>query len=251
MPRSVPASICDLALVETPKNSCVVPADRRHGAGVHVAIGHVHDIDAGDLVEELAGQMRHRADAGRGAVELARIGLGVIDQFLDRMHRHVGIDHQRVRDQPDDGDRLELLQQIVGRGLHRGVERVGRRREQHGGAVRRRGRHRLHGELTAGARPRLDHDRLAPDLLQVLADDPRKDVGARPDQDFHRMVRIRLRLRQGGGAKRQRQNQRDRANQTLHRLLTRSDLSQTLFVSAAGRHDRCSMRDDNAGARHG
>ena len=40
---------------------------RRAGA----AIGHVHDVDLGHALEQLAGEMVGRADAGRGEIDLA------------------------------------------------------------------------------------------------------------------------------------------------------------------------------------
>ena len=63
---------------------------RRAGA----AIGDMHDVDPGHHLEQLARQMRARADAGAGEIELAGIGLGVGDQLGD------GLDRQARRHRP-------------------------------------------------------------------------------------------------------------------------------------------------------
>ena len=57
----------------------VTRGDVLHGLG-DAAIGHMGDVDAGGAVEQLAGQVEHRADAGAAVGQLARIGLGVGDQ---------------------------------------------------------------------------------------------------------------------------------------------------------------------------
>ena len=53
------------------------------------AIRHVQHVDAGHHLEQLAGKMRRRADAAGRHVELARICLGVGDQFRNRFDRHL------------------------------------------------------------------------------------------------------------------------------------------------------------------
>ena len=105
-------------------------ADRRHHAGIDVFVRHVDDIGTGHFVEIFAGDMRNGADASRGAIELAWILFDVGHEFRHRFRRHAGIDDQRVRDQAGHRDRRKLLQQVIGRHLHGGVERIGRRGEQ-------------------------------------------------------------------------------------------------------------------------
>jgi hypothetical protein len=45
----------------------------------------VHHVDAGHQLELLARHVNARADAGRGEVELAGIGLGVGDELRNRL----------------------------------------------------------------------------------------------------------------------------------------------------------------------
>ena len=127
---------------------------------------------------------------------------------------------QRIGDQPDIGDRHELPQVVAG-DLHRGVERVGRRGKQERVAVRSGGGHGGNRKLAARARPRLDHHRLAPHLLQMLRDDAGEDIRARPDDDLDRMVGETLRVRRvspgGGKSRRKRNDQSDEASGS-HRL---------------------------------
>jgi hypothetical protein len=53
-------------------------------------------VDAGARLEHFADQMRQYADAAGGKIHLARVGLGVGDQFLHRVRRQRRIDHQNV-----------------------------------------------------------------------------------------------------------------------------------------------------------
>ena len=67
--------------------------DRRE-AGLHlpaqqignitVAVRHVDELDAGQLVEQFAGHVGRGAGADRGVVDLAGIGLGVSDELRQR-----------------------------------------------------------------------------------------------------------------------------------------------------------------------
>ena len=61
----------------------------RHAAADHVgedraAIGHVDDVDAGQALEQFAGDVLRRADAGRGVGQLAGLRLGERDQLGER-----------------------------------------------------------------------------------------------------------------------------------------------------------------------
>ena len=53
-------------------------------------VRHVRRVDAGALLEHLAGEMRRRADAGRGEIELAGIGFAVGDELGERLDRQLG-----------------------------------------------------------------------------------------------------------------------------------------------------------------
>jgi hypothetical protein len=50
-------------------------------------VRHADDIDAGARLEELGGEMRQATDSGMGIVELAGVGLGLIDELLERLGR--------------------------------------------------------------------------------------------------------------------------------------------------------------------
>jgi hypothetical protein len=55
-------------------------------------------------------------DAGRvtaGERQLAGIGLGIVDQLLDRMDRQVWIDHEHQSETSHAGDRHKVLDRIV------------------------------------------------------------------------------------------------------------------------------------------
>jgi hypothetical protein len=50
----------------------------------------MHDVDAGFRLEQLGEKLGLVADAGGGVAELARLDLGVGDEFLDRARRKAG-----------------------------------------------------------------------------------------------------------------------------------------------------------------
>ena len=60
------------------------------------AIGHVDDVDAGLLAQELAGEMVRRAGAGGAVVELAGIGLGIGDHVGDRTCGKFGVNRETM-----------------------------------------------------------------------------------------------------------------------------------------------------------
>ena len=65
-----------------------------HHAGEHVGecrraapVRHMLHVDAGEHLEQFTGHVDRRPVPGRRHVELARVGLGVGDQFRDRLDR--------------------------------------------------------------------------------------------------------------------------------------------------------------------
>ena len=59
-----------------------LPADQVGDALADALVGHVHDVEtAGAQLEQLAREVGDRAVASRAIGQLARIGLGVIDQL--------------------------------------------------------------------------------------------------------------------------------------------------------------------------
>ena len=85
------------------------------------AVRHVHHVDAGHHLELLARHVDAGADAGRGEVELAGIGLGVGDQFRDGLDRQVVVHDHHVGRARRAGDRRDVAQEIEVQVL---VERV-------------------------------------------------------------------------------------------------------------------------------
>ncbi len=161
------------------------------------AIRHADDVRAGARNEQLRGQVRQPADAGMCVIQLARVGLDVIEQLLDAGDAQRGIDHQDLEALRELRDRREVLQRIVaGRGRNRRIdgEHAGVANQQRI-AVRRRRCDRAGAQRAAGPRPVLHHARLA-ELRNESRGDPRRDVGraarcARNDQ-LDRVIGIGL-----------------------------------------------------------
>ncbi|MOA29138.1 hypothetical protein D3C78_1501350 [compost metagenome] len=54
-------------------------------------------VDPGFLVEDHARVMGARSRAVRGHAELAGVGLGILDEFLQRAHWNCGVRHEEQR----------------------------------------------------------------------------------------------------------------------------------------------------------
>ena len=92
-------------------------ADQIVDGGAAAAVGHVHDVDAGLLAQQLAGEMMRRPGAGRAVLQPARVGLGVGDQLGHRLHRQVGVDREADDVGAGIGDRRKVLHRIERRFL--------------------------------------------------------------------------------------------------------------------------------------
>ena len=151
----------------------------RRGRGAAL-VGNVQEVGAGLAREEFANQVVRRAHAERGIGELPGVGACQRDQLLDRVRLHRGMRDQHEGDGADLGDRLELLQRVVGRlgpdgGEH---DQLGARAEKERVAVGRRASHRCGADGAAGAGAIVDHDRLAQLDRKLLGDEARGGVGA-------------------------------------------------------------------------
>jgi hypothetical protein len=163
-------------------------------------VRHVHDVEPGGRLEELAGHVVRRAGAGRRIVELARLRLRQRDQLLQRLRRHGRIDDQhevRIVDRRDGREVAHQLERLAGH--QRLVDGVGVRHQQQRVAVGRALRDDVGTHDRASAGPVLDDERLPHCFLQPLRDETRIDVcrtarGKRYD-DLHRPRRIVLRER--------------------------------------------------------
>ena len=143
-----------------------------------------HGVDAGEPAEQIAGEPR--GDDAGAVVELAGIGLGLGDQLLHGL-RAVGANDQQRGVLRGQRDRREVLKRVVGQIL--GGDRVHHQRDVHGDqqrvAVRRGLRDLLCADRGIAAGAVLDHDRLAPALGQLLAEQACHEVGRPARRERH------------------------------------------------------------------
>ena len=169
--------------------------ERRRAAPV----GHVGQLGAGHHLEQFARQMHRGADAGRGHVDLARVGLGERDELGHGAGRHRLVHLHHVGGAHQTGDRRDVLEKIERqRFIERGVDGARGRHEQNRVAVRRRIDHRLGGDIAPCPAPVLDHHLLAEMLRQPLRHDPRHHVGGTAGRKRHHPVHRPGRIRIGG-----------------------------------------------------
>ena len=146
-----------------------LPAEEIRDSGRPAAIGHVGELGAGQHHEQLADDMGGVADAGRRHVDRARVGLGIGDEFGDRLGRERRVDLHDERPAHQARDRSDVASETEVRlVVERGAERVRRRCKQQRIAVRRRIDDGFKADVAAGSRPVLDHNRLAEPLGQRL-----------------------------------------------------------------------------------
>ena len=160
--------------------------------------------------------MRGRAVALRGVAEFSRVGLGESDQVGNGLGGRTVLHCQNVGGDRHDRHRLERGR-IVVELLEQdciGGEGVGRRGEQ-GIAIGFRFRDRLSRDVVAAAGPVFHRDRVAPQLLELVGDNPRRQVDAaargrgaddldRPGRETRlRRLRAGLHSKQGGGQTKQ------------------------------------------------
>ena len=93
---------------------------RVHGLAQHRGVGfaaaavrHAGHLGAAAQHEQLAREMRQAAGAGVRVVDLAGIGLGVVDELLDRLPGRRRMHHQDLEALGDPDDRHEVLDRVV------------------------------------------------------------------------------------------------------------------------------------------
>src|SRR5215831_10371717 len=120
-------------------------------------------------------------NATRCHIDLARIGLGIIDELRNRLGWNRGMNHHDVDRAQQACDRVNITNEIeIKLGIERRVNRVRRRDEKECVAVGGRPYDRLRAEIAAATRSVLDHEWLAKALRQPLADMSAGPPGAKP-----------------------------------------------------------------------
>ena len=170
-------------------------------------IGNVHHPDPRHQVEQFGRHVVKAAAAGSRIAEAVGLGLGELDQLLDRIDRNRRMDDQQVRAVGDEADGREILHRIECElGVNADVDGLrSHRAEENRVAVGRRAGCQLRRDVAAGAGTVVDQHLLAPALAQPVADDARQYVGsaARPERDDEadrfRRVFLRGNCNRGGG----------------------------------------------------
>ena len=148
--------------------------DRRRRAPIR----HMLHLDVSHCHEHFAGQMHRGAIARRGHVHLARIGLGIGDEFRDRFRWHGVVDCHHIRHAVERGHRRDVANEIEFEvGVERGVDVIGGVDKQYRVSVRLRIDHRLSRDVIAGAGFVLDHELLAKLFRKPLPDQARQNIG--------------------------------------------------------------------------
>eukprot|EP01136_Pigoraptor_vietnamica_P000419 Opistho-1_new@25714 len=143
------------------------------------AVGHVRHLRAGGLLEQLAGQVRRRARAGRGVRERAGLGSRQRDQFAHVLRGQLRLGDEVHLRAPDRGHRREVARRQQARLEERGVGGLDRSRRDEEGVAVGRGAHHFGGrDVAAGAGLVVDQHGLAERLRQRLREDARHHVGA-------------------------------------------------------------------------
>jgi hypothetical protein len=131
------------------------------------------------------------ADSGRRHVDLARIGLGIGNEFRNRAGRHRRIHHHHRGNAKNAGNRLDVVDKVeVERVVKRRIDGVCLGDPEQRVAVRRRMHDRVGGHVGAGTGAIFD-DELLPELFrQPLRHKPRGDIrrgpGRKTDNDMNR-----------------------------------------------------------------
>ena len=145
-------------------------------------IGHVHEIGAGGLLQQLDRQMLRRIGSGRSKGDPARSLFGLCDHFRQRTKSRLGVSHENERDVDQLCDRRQLLQRFEIDALL-GNMRVDDQRACRADAqrmpIRRRARQSNEARGAAGSGPVLHHDGLAEGLTELLTDGARDPVRRR------------------------------------------------------------------------
>ena len=125
--RSLPALMYSIDARHGGEKDLHLSAEQIGERGRAAAIRHVHHVDAGHHLEQLAGHMGPGPVAGRRHVDLARIGLGIGDELGNRLGRNRWIHHHDKGHAADACDRRDVADEIeIELVIERRVDRVRR-----------------------------------------------------------------------------------------------------------------------------
>src|SRR5262249_20250187 len=129
------------------------------------AVRGVKQVDTGHHHEQLAENMGRAPDAGRRHVQLARIGLGISDEFGNRLGRDQRVHHHGIRGVDDTCDRRDVADEVeIEVGVKCRVDGIRRQHKEQRVAVRQRSYDDFGANITAGARPVFDDELLSEPL---------------------------------------------------------------------------------------
>ena len=180
-------------------------------------VGHRTHIDLGGAAEHHAQEMRQRTCAGNGVVRVRGIGLGPIDQILERLgvglrpNRNTKIIHAQLAQRREIRDRVVVQVRVEVL-----IDRQRRdRRQQQGAAVGCRVFHHFDADAAVGTGAVLDDHRAAECATHFIGDQARHGIAGTTwrerEDDADRLLAV-LRL-QRGGEKRSSQNRKHKRQQ--------------------------------------
>ncbi len=195
--------------------------------------------------------------AVRPEVELSGLAAGELDQVLNGGDGHRRVDHQHVLVVHEQHDRDEVLEEVVvelGDVVHRPglADAVGSSREVDHVAVRSTLRHDLGPDVARSAGAVVDDDRLAEELLHLLGDGARFDVGTaagrEPHDETHRMGRVRAGLGERNGHERRAEEGEERLDHLHDSCAGVGDVASAAVTAGSGPQQTREMRACGAAA---
>jgi len=142
-------------------------------------VRHMSHLDAGHAGEQLGVEVVRRTRPAGAVGQLAWIGLGVLDQLLDRFYRQIVVDDENERRSCNHHQRHKIGRGIIRQLLvQRSIDRHWRRRRhQERIAIGLGMSHQARADHGAGAGFVLDDNWLADAFLELLPDQTRQDLG--------------------------------------------------------------------------
>jgi hypothetical protein len=95
--------------------------------GARARVGNAHELDAGQVADQLHAQVTHRTHAGVTDAHGAGVLLRVLDQFHERLVRRIAAHHEHAGRTRAEAERHKVAERVVGNGW--GVEN-GTKRER-------------------------------------------------------------------------------------------------------------------------